>query len=79
MPDHVHAILWFSEHGQLSECMKQWKRTSSHRIGRLFNRRLVEYGSRIVGTAVWQAKYYTFNIYTPTRWKRNSPTCISIR
>ncbi len=23
MPDHVQAIVWFAEQGQLSECMKQ--------------------------------------------------------
>ena len=32
MPNHVHAILWFAEPGELIEAMKQWKRMSSFRM-----------------------------------------------
>ena len=28
MPDHVHAMVWFSEPNQLSTFMKQWKQQS---------------------------------------------------
>ncbi len=64
MPDHVHAILWFANPGQLSECMKQWKRTSSVRIGRLLDEVLTEYDNAIAVRRTWQAKYYMFNIYS---------------
>ncbi len=47
MPNHVHAILWFEEQGQLSECMKQWKRTSSVRIGRLLADGFEAYGGTL--------------------------------
>jgi putative transposase len=29
MPDHVHAILWFPQTGQVSAFMHEWKRRSS--------------------------------------------------
>src|SRR5262245_51801188 len=45
MPNHVHAIVWFPEQGQLSEFMKQWKRTSSPRIGQLLRETLTGYRS----------------------------------
>jgi putative transposase len=32
MPDHVHALVWFPEPGQLSAFMHEWKRQSSLRI-----------------------------------------------
>jgi REP element-mobilizing transposase RayT len=32
MPDHVHALIWFPELGQLSPFMHEWKRQSSLRI-----------------------------------------------
>jgi putative transposase len=64
MPNHVHAIVWFAESGQLSEFMKQWKRTSSLRIRRLLKETLTAYRGQIEDTPVWQAKYYVFNIYS---------------
>ena len=34
MPDHVHAVVWFPETGQLSRFVHGWKRRSSYEIGR---------------------------------------------
>jgi putative transposase len=42
MPNQVHVIVWLALPGQLSELMKQWKRTSSLRIRRLFSRTLTK-------------------------------------
>ncbi len=64
MPNHVHAIVWFSEEGQSSEFMKQWKRTSSLRIRQLFTNTLTAYADHVAHAPVWQAKYYVFNIYS---------------
>ncbi|MBL9123726.1 MAG: transposase [Planctomycetaceae bacterium] len=64
MPNHVHALVWFAEPGQLSEFMKQWKRTSSRRIGQLLATTLVAYAGTLHGSRIWQAKYYGFNIYS---------------
>jgi putative transposase len=64
MPNHVHALVWFPQSGQLSEFMKQWKRTSSVRIGRLLESEWTSYASRIDKSPVWQAKYYVFNVYS---------------
>ena len=35
MPDHVHAIIWLSEIGLLSQFMHGWKRKSSFYIRRV--------------------------------------------
>jgi putative transposase len=64
MPDHVHALVWFAEAGQLSAFMHEWKRQSSLRI-RTWQRReapnyFAEFGE---GDRLWQAKYYAFTIY----------------
>ena len=47
MPDHVHAIVWFSETGQLSLLMNQWKTQSSLQIKKWFNKSQPQYWSRI--------------------------------
>jgi putative transposase len=65
MPDHVHAIVWFPIPDQLSVFMQQWKRLSSHHIGHLVHNKFVRYAEKIHdGDAFWQAKYYSFNLYS---------------
>jgi putative transposase len=64
MPNHVHAVVWFAEQGALSEFMKQWKRTSSFRIGKLLEETLTRYRDSAPVAQVWQAKYYGFNVYS---------------
>ena len=45
--------------------MQQWKRLSSHHIGRLVRNKLVHYAEKIGdGDPFWQAKYYSFNLYS---------------
>lgn len=65
MPNHVHAMLKFPEPSDLSEAMKQWKRTSSFRIHQLLQDELTEYRrTTAADDPVWQAKYYDFNVRT---------------
>ncbi len=66
MPDHVHALVWFTEPGQLSLFMKQWKQRSSFNIKGLHRKeetRLPRHAS--ASSPVWQAGYYDFNVYSP--------------
>lgn len=64
MPDHVHAIVWFPAPGQLSVFIQQWKRLSSHHIGRWVRDELVGYAAKMGrDDPFWQAKYYSFNLY----------------
>jgi putative transposase len=44
--------------------MKQWKRTSSIRIRQLLESTLINYGKHVSGQPVWQAGYYSFNLYS---------------
>jgi putative transposase len=65
MPNHVHAIVWFPQPGQLSVFMQQWKRLSSHHIGLMVRDKLIHYAEHIHGKQpFWQAKYYPFNLYS---------------
>ncbi len=63
MPDHVHALLWFSQVGQLSRFMQGWKRRSSFHIHEWWKTMDFSYGQAIdAGDPVWQRKYYSFEI-----------------
>jgi putative transposase len=59
MPDHVHAIVGFSQPDQISHFMKQWKQRSSVQLKRLLASLLVSYAGTIDLTEpAWQAGYY---------------------
>ena len=65
MPDHVHAIIWFPQPGQLSHFMKQWKQRSSVQIKRFLWDHLPRMAARIPRSEpIWQRKFYPFNIYS---------------
>ena len=64
MPDHVHAVVWFPQPGQLSRFMQTWKRQSSERISSWYRQKDIEYFQPIAGDPVWQPKYYSFEIYS---------------
>lgn len=65
MPDHVHAVVWFPISGQLSQFMNVWKTQSSKAIKKLFRDQFPQYWSGIdESDPVWQARYYSFNIWT---------------
>src|SRR4051794_26406161 len=64
MPDHVHAIVWFSRTGRLSEFMQEWKRLSSRRIRNWYRQQPSPYRfAQDVGERFWQHRYYSFEIY----------------
>jgi putative transposase len=65
MPNHVHAIVWFSAVGALSPFMKSWKQTTSLRLKRVLRGVAPRYASKITpDDPFWQAKYYPFNLFT---------------
>jgi putative transposase len=65
MPDHVHALVRFPEHDQISHFMKQWKQRSSVQVKRWLGTQLPRYTARIDPVdPVWQARYYDFNVFT---------------
>lgn len=65
MPDHVHALVRFSEPGHLSEFMKQWKRRSSFRIKKFLLENLTQYSSFLQPEdPVWQRSYHDYNIFS---------------
>ncbi len=63
MPEHVHAIVWFPETGQLSSFMHGWKRKSSFHIRGWYRSEAPNYFEGFgEGDCFWQAKYYSFEI-----------------
>ncbi|MHB1033265.1 MAG: REP-associated tyrosine transposase [Pirellulales bacterium] len=65
MPDHVHALVWFSKPDHLGHFMKQWKQKSSVRLKKLIRGRLPHYASMYdPKDAFWQPRYYPFNVYS---------------
>ena len=68
MPDHVHAIVWFSQTGQLSRFMHGWKRRSSHEMKKWHERINFRYLQKTTsGDPIWQRKYYSFEIYNRSK------------
>lgn len=65
MPDHVHALIWFSKTGRLSSFMQQWKGRSSKLIKRFAGESLPEFVSRLPkADPVWQVRFYSFEVYS---------------
>jgi len=65
MPNHIHAIIWFRETGQLSRFVHEWKRRSSYYIRTWYrdgNARYFEHAE--FGSRFWQPKYYAFEIHS---------------
>ena len=57
MPDHVHALVWFSQPGQLSHFMKQWKQRSSVQIKKTMQSSLDQYSRRMsLSDPIWQPR-----------------------
>ncbi len=65
MPDHVHAIVWFPQPGQLSRFVKEWKRQSSLSIRHWYRMEAPRYFAECgEGERFWQPKYYSFELYS---------------
>jgi len=65
MPDHVHAVVWFTDPNSLSPFMKSWKQTTSFRLKRVLRGVAPEYASKIpLVEPFWQPKYYPFNLFS---------------
>jgi putative transposase len=65
MPDHVHAIIWFPQTGQLSRFMQQWKRLSSFQIREWYRQNDAHYFREYnMEEKFWTPKYYAFALYS---------------
>ena len=71
MPDHVHAILWFSDDTYLPRLMQTWKKSSGHYVRKIYERHspaMIENLRRREGkreiVSVWQRRYHDFNIFS---------------
>ncbi|MEW4564079.1 transposase [Bremerella sp. JC770] len=68
MPDHVHAIVWFSVAGQLTRFLQSWKRLSSYHIRAWYRESNAQYFAELdMGTQFWTAKSFTFEIYSEAK------------
>jgi putative transposase len=68
MPNHVHALIYGDEDFKISPFVQVWKKTSSYRIRRFFERDLVHYeqlGPQ--GCPIWQASFYDHNVDSPEK------------
>jgi putative transposase len=64
MPDHVHAIVWLSQVGQLTRFMHGWKRMSSFHLREWYRQHAPRYFEGFgEGDRFWQPKYYAFEIF----------------
>lgn len=68
MPDHVHAIVWLEESGDLSRFMKSWKQTSSQKLKKMLRGVAPRYASKIPQEdPFWQPKYHPFSLYSQAK------------
>ena len=68
MPDHVHALVWFPELQQISSFMNKWKEMSAKTLKKVLPQRFPEYWSSINQCdAIWQPRYYGFNIWSRSK------------
>ena len=65
MPDHVHAIVWFPERGQLSRFVHEWKRRSSFHIRAWYRAgKRHDFDETELGDRLWIPKYFDFAIFS---------------
>ena len=63
MPNHVHAILFGEPDFQISSFVQVWKKTSSYRLKRLYEKEVVRYCQLCPeNSPIWQAGFYDFNL-----------------
>ena len=68
MPDHVHAMVWFPETGQLGPFMDKWKEQTSKTLKQVLSRRFPNYWARIdIAEPIWQPRYYGFNVWSRSK------------
>jgi putative transposase len=63
MPNHVHAILFGDENFNVSQFIQVWKKTSSYRIKRFYQREFAHYQDSYPDDGpIWQPGFYDFNL-----------------
>lgn len=80
MPDHVHAIVWFEQPGELSRFMKAWKQSSSQRLKKMLRGIAPLFASKIPpADPFWQPKYYPFSLYSIKKAEEKLDSCTRIQ
>jgi putative transposase len=70
MPDHVHALLWFPETGEISSFMNKWKDLTSRALKGLYRRSFLKYSETLSDKGpIWQPKYYALNVFTRRKFE----------
>ena len=63
MPNHAHAILFGNEKFNVSQFVQVWKKTSSYRIKRFYEKELTHYQNSCPDDGpIWQPGFYDFNV-----------------
>jgi putative transposase len=63
MPNHVHALICGDEDFKITPFVQAWKKTSSYRIRKFFERSLVKYEQLCpTNCPIWQARFYDYNV-----------------
>ncbi|MBX3448918.1 MAG: transposase [Planctomycetaceae bacterium] len=63
MPEHVHALIWLPETGQLLRFLHGWKRMSSFTIRQWYREHAPNYCEEFgEGERFWNPKYYAFEV-----------------
>jgi REP element-mobilizing transposase RayT len=61
MPDHVHAVLFGDEGFDISRIVQVWKKTTSYRIRRFYEKEFAHYREKAPDSpAVWQPGFHDF-------------------
>ena len=65
MPNHVHALVWFPQCGQLVHFLHEWKRLASFSIRSWYRAKAPNYFAEFgEGDRFWQPKYYALALYS---------------
>ena len=68
MPNHVHALIWLPEPGDITRFLHGWKRMSSFRIRQWHAQQAPNYFQGFgPGDKFWQPKSYIFHIHSEAK------------
>jgi len=68
MSDHVHAILFGNEEFNISQFVQIWKKTTSYRIKKFYEREMPHFlESFSDNDPIWQSGFYDLNLETDER------------
>ena len=80
MPDHVHAIVWFTESNQISHFMKQWKHRTSYQIKQSLSKYLNNIGQKFHKPTRFGNLNIMISIFIPVQnYRKKWIICITIQ